>query len=78
MAKINHYYPDFSDLYLNILLSVPDSIWTSVIECEPIPGTEEEILVSGATTEKYRTYGAPMEWNPLFIASSLETFIWTS
>jgi hypothetical protein len=46
-----------------------------VINCEPIPGTEEEALVSGPTTEKYRTYGAPMEWNPLFIASSLERFI---
>lgn len=72
LAKINHYYPEFSDQYLNILLSVPDNIWTSVLECEPLPGTEEEILVSGATTEKYWTYGAPMEWNPLYIATYLE------
>lgn len=75
LAKILHFYPDFSDLYLQILLSVPDPIWTSVIECDPIPGTEEEVLVSGATTEKYRTYGAPLEWNPLQIATSLEKHV---
>jgi len=26
LAKINHYYPEFSDLYLTILLSVQESI----------------------------------------------------
>ena len=54
---------------------MPDNIRTSVIECDPIPGTEEEVLVSGAMTEKYRTYGAPLEWNPLFIATSLEKYV---
>lgn len=75
LAKILHFYPEFSDQYLSILLSVPDPIRSSVIDCEPIPGTEEEVLVSGACTEKYRTYGAPLEWNPLFVATSLEQFI---
>jgi len=75
LAKVLHYYPDFSDHYLQILLSVPDNIWTSVIECDPIPGTEEEVLVSGAMTDKYKTYGAPLEWHPQCIATSLEKYI---
>ena len=52
-----------------------ESIRSAVIEVNPIPGTEEEQVVSGSSTEKYRTYGAPLEWNPLFIASSLEQHI---
>jgi len=75
LSKILHYYPDFSDHYLQILLSVPDVIRSSVIECDPIPGTEEEVLVSGAMTDKYRTYGAPLEWHPLYIAQSLEKYV---
>ena len=42
---------------------------------EPLPGTEEEVYVSGANTEKYRTYGAPQEWNSLLIASALKDTI---
>lgn len=75
LAKILHFYPEFSDAYLKILLSVPDIIRTSVVDVEPIPGTEEEVLVAGATTEKYRTYGAPLEWNPLYIAEGLAKVI---
>lgn len=75
LAKILHFYPDFADQYLTILLSVPDAIRTSVVDVNPLPGTEEEVLVAGATTEKYRTYGAPMEWNPVYIATSLEAHI---
>ena len=75
LAKILNFYPEFTDLYLQILLSVPDSIRTSVVDCNPLPGTEEEVYVSGSSTEKYRTYGAPLEWNPLYIAQSLEKFI---
>jgi hypothetical protein len=75
LAKILNYYPEFTDLYLQILLSVPDTIRTSVVDCAPLPGTEEEVYVSGSSTDKYRTYGAPEEWNPLFIAQSLEKYI---
>jgi hypothetical protein len=75
LAKILHFYPEFTDLYLQILLSVPENIRTSVVDCNPIPGTEEEVYVSGSSTDKYRTYGAPLEWNPLFVAQSLEKFI---
>jgi len=75
LAKVLHFYPEFAEKYLEILLSVPDAIRTSVVDVNPIPGTEEEVLVSGASTEKYRTYGAPLEWNPLFIAQALEKHI---
>jgi len=75
LAKILNFYPEFTDLYLQILLSVPDNIRTSVVDCNPLPGTDEEVYVSGSSTEKYRTYGAPLEWNPLYIAQSLEKFI---
>jgi hypothetical protein len=75
LAKILNFYPEFTDLYLQILLSVPDNVRTSVVDCNPLPGTEEEVYVSGSSTDKYRTYGAPLEWSPLYIAQSLEKFI---
>lgn len=75
LAKILHYYPEFTDLYLQILLSVPDAIRTSVVECEPLMGTEDEVYVSGWATDKYLTFGAPLEWNPLYVAQSLERHI---
>ena len=40
-----------------------------------MPGTEEEVYVSGGNTDKYRTYGAPHEWNSLFIAQALEKYV---
>jgi hypothetical protein len=77
LAKVLHYYPEFADRYLEILLTVPDDIRSSIVDVEPIlgPGTEEEVLVAGAVTEKYRTFGAPLEWNSLFIAQSLERHV---
>jgi hypothetical protein len=41
---------------------------SAVLEVEPLPGTEEEVYVSGANTDKYRTFGAPHEWNSLYVA----------
>ena len=32
LAKILNFYPEFTDLYLQILLSVPDNIRTSVVD----------------------------------------------
>ena len=75
LAKILHFYPEFTDLYLQILLSVPENIRTSVVDVSPLPGTEEEVYVSGSSTEIYRTFGAPLEWNPLYVAQSLEKHI---
>jgi hypothetical protein len=43
-----------------------------VLEINPLLGTEEEVYVSGANTEKYRTYGAPIEWNSLYISQELQ------
>ena len=70
-----HFYPEYTDTYLSILLGVPDNIRTATLEVEPLPGTEEEVYVSGSNTEKYRTYGAPHEWNSLFIAQALEKYV---
>jgi len=75
LAKILHFYPEFTDTYLHILLSAPDKIRSATLEVDPLPGTEEEVYVSGANTEKYRTYGAPHEWNALFVAQALEKFV---
>ena len=41
----------------------------------PLPGTEEEVYVSGANTDKYRTYGAPHEWNSLYIGQALKDYV---
>ena len=68
LAKILHFYPEYTSTYLSILLTAPDNIRSSTLEVEPLPGTEEEVYVSGSNTDKYRTYGAPHEWNSLFIA----------
>jgi hypothetical protein len=59
LAKIIDFYPEFTDKYLEILLSSPENIRSSTLEMEPLRGTEEEVYVSGAYTEKYRTFGAP-------------------
>jgi hypothetical protein len=75
LAKILHFYKDYTKSYLQILLSAPDNIRSATLEVEPLPGTEEEVYVSGANTDKYRTYGAPHEWNSLFIAESLEKWV---
>jgi hypothetical protein len=78
LAKILHFYPEYTDTYLQILLSAPDNIRSATLEVEPLPGTEEEVYVSGGNTDKYRTYGAPHEWNSLFIAESLEKYVISS
>lgn len=71
LARILDFYPDYTDTYLEILLLAPENIRQSVLDVEPLPGTEEEVLVSGSNTEKYRTYGAPLEWNSLYVAQAL-------
>jgi len=59
LAKVIDNYQDFTQKYLEVLLAAPENIRSAVLELEPLPGTEEEVYVSGANTEKYRTYGAP-------------------
>jgi hypothetical protein len=75
LAKILNFYPDYTPTYLNILLNSNDNIRSAVLDVEPIPGMEEEVYVSGANTEKYRTYGAPHEWNSLNVAQALEQYV---
>jgi len=75
LAKIMDFYPEFTEKYLEILLSSPENIRTTTLEMNPLPGTEEEIYVSGANTEKYRTYGAPQEWNALFVTQALQKVV---
>jgi len=75
LAKIIDFYPEFTDKYLEILLSSPENIRSSTLEMEPLRGTEEEVYVSGACTEKYRTFGAPQEWNSLFVSQSLQKLV---
>lgn len=53
-------------------MTSPENIRLATLEIKPLPGTEEEVYVSGANTEKYRTYGAPMEWNSLYISQQLQ------
>ena len=68
LAKIIDFYPEFTPSYLRVLLACPENIRQAVLEIKPLPGTEEEVYVSGANTERYRTYGAPIEWNNLYIS----------
>lgn len=75
LAKILNFYPEYTTTYLSVLLGAPDNIRSAVLEVEPLPGTEEEVYVSGANTEKYRTFGAPHEWNSLYVAQALKQFV---
>ena len=75
LAKILHFYPEYTSTYLQILLGAPDNIRSATLEVEPLPGTEEEVYVSGSNTDKYRTFGAPHEWNSLFVAQALEKHV---
>ncbi len=72
LAKILNFYPEYTNSYLAVLLAAPDNIRSAVLEVEPLPGTEEEVYVSGANTEKYRTFGARHEWNSLYVAQALK------
>eukprot|EP01022_Parablepharisma_sp_SALTPOND_P007916 TRINITY_DN1342_c0_g1_i1.p1 TRINITY_DN1342_c0_g1~~TRINITY_DN1342_c0_g1_i1.p1 ORF type:complete len:955 (+),score=104.92 TRINITY_DN1342_c0_g1_i1:4363-7227(+) len=74
-ARLLKYYKEFSKHYLQILLKVPEKVRTNVLDVNPMPGTEEEVYVLGVYTQKYRTYGAPLEWYSLHIAAELESFI---
>jgi len=60
---------------LDVLLNCPENIRSATLETRPLPGTEEEVYVSGPNTEKYRTYGAPLEWNSLYIVQNLEASV---
>lgn len=75
LAKIMDFYPEFTEKYLEILLTCPENIRSTTLEMNPLPGTEEEIYVSGSNTEKYRTYGAPQEWNALFVSQALQKVV---
>lgn len=72
LAKLLHIYPNFAGPYLDILLKIPDQMRQAVLDVNPLSGSEEEVYVSGCFSEKYRTYGAPLEWNSLAIAQQLE------
>ena len=74
-ARLLKYYKDFSKHYLQILLKVPDKVRYNVLDVKPISGTEDDAYVLGVYTQKYRTFGAPLEWYSLYIASELESFI---
>ena len=39
LAKILHFYPEYTDTYLQILLSAPDNIRSATLEVEPLEGT---------------------------------------
>jgi hypothetical protein len=75
LAKIINFYPEFTKRYLDVLLNCPENIRSATLETRPLPGTEEEVYVSGPNTEKYRTYGAPLEWNSLYIVQNLEASV---
>eukprot|EP00826_Nyctotherus_ovalis_P022263 TRINITY_DN17318_c0_g2_i1.p1 TRINITY_DN17318_c0_g2~~TRINITY_DN17318_c0_g2_i1.p1 ORF type:complete len:821 (+),score=324.45 TRINITY_DN17318_c0_g2_i1:73-2535(+) len=74
-ARILKYYKDFSKHYLQILLKVPEKVRANVLDVKPIAGTEEDAYVIGVYTQKYKTFGAPLEWCSLYVASELESFI---
>ena len=60
---------------MEILLSVPEVIRNAVLDVKPLQGSEIEIYVYGCNSEKYQTFGAPLEWDSLFIAKELEKYI---
>lgn len=75
LAKVIDFHPEFTEKYLEILLDAPDNIRSTTLEVNAIRGTEEEVYVSGANTEKYRTFGAPQEWNSLFVSQALQRLV---
>lgn len=57
------------------MLHVSEKVRGSVLEVEPLPGSEKDIYIGGTHTQPYKTYGAPKDWNSLYVASELESFI---
>lgn len=75
LAQTLHFNQEYTETYLKILLSAPETIRSSCLEVNPIPGQEDEAYVYGANTEKYRTFGAPLYWNSLYVAQAMERHI---
>ena len=75
LAKVLNYYFDYTKIYLDILLHISDNIRGSVLDVNPLPGTQQEVYVGGAYSEKYITFGAPIEWNSLYLALHLQNYV---
>jgi len=73
LANILNKYPVLCPRYLEILLHIADVIRSSILDINPIPGTEEDYIAQNSF--KYKLTGAPLLWNSVGIAEALESFV---
>jgi len=73
LANILNKYPVLCPRYLEILLHIADVIRSSILDINPIPGTEEDYIAQNSF--KYKLTGAPLLWNSVGIAEALESYV---
>jgi hypothetical protein len=59
---------------LEILLGIDDKIRETVLMTNPLPGLEEGQIVHGCFSFNYKLTSAPLNWNSIGIAKSMEKF----
>mmetsp|Transcript_18548 Transcript_18548/g.16140 ORF Transcript_18548/g.16140 Transcript_18548/m.16140 type:complete len:283 (+) Transcript_18548:1702-2550(+) len=66
-------YPQLCKRYIDILLNVGDDTRTTVLDINPVPGTEEGYITQNSF--KYKLTGSPLLWNAVGIAEALEKIV---
>lgn len=74
LADILHYYPNLAIKYMKILVEFKyDQVRKEVLEV--VDEDKESEYTMHCYTEKYKTCGAPLLWNPLVIAGIFRDYI---
>jgi len=73
LASILSKYPVLCPRYLEILLHIADVVRGSILDINPVPGTEEDYIAQNSF--KYKLTGAPLIWNAVGIAEALESYV---
>eukprot|EP00825_Cyclidium_porcatum_P051511 TRINITY_DN949_c0_g1_i1.p1 TRINITY_DN949_c0_g1~~TRINITY_DN949_c0_g1_i1.p1 ORF type:complete len:805 (-),score=152.08 TRINITY_DN949_c0_g1_i1:109-2523(-) len=77
-APILNEYPELCGRHLDILLDIEDKIRKIVLTTNPDPEKEEGQIVRGCTSFRYKLTSAPVEWNSVGIAQSLDLHVQTT
>ncbi|KRX05819.1 Calponin homology domain [Pseudocohnilembus persalinus] len=74
LAPVLNHYPQLCDRYLDILLEIHDGFREIVLTTDPVPGMEEGQIVRGYASFNYKLSEAPIIWNSVGIAKSLDKY----
>ena len=64
-------FPDICERYYQVLLQITEEIRNSVLQCND----EEGLAFFGSCNFQYKLFGAPLYWNAVGIAESLNQYV---